>query len=417
MATTRSFQDMLNEYLPNDLLKEELIKRDWFLTNVDKDDSWKGGQIIVPFQGAMATSTKFGSLTDSTDVAEFDYVRGTISAYKEVWGTLKFQHTDLIQNDGKVKESTFLKILPNQIDQFIDYMKMLTSINLLSGPHFATATADGTAGGVLAVDRVDRLEIGQKSTLDDNNSTQVDVYCIAIDVNARTGTFSLTRGGAAADISAYTVAQGAKLYHDGILVGGVATNNFTSIKSSLLSLANGGTASLHGQTKLSFPYLQAINVSGSSITAANILEKLFDAFATIRILAKAGSADKCVMSYKHLASCMKALELQKGGFKVSASQTKVSQYNWTEIEVMGVKGSFTLVGIQEADDDVIMFLDMNAMTFRSNGFFRKRTAPDGKQYFEVRATSGYSYILDVCLFGDLEVTKPTACGIVHSISY
>lgn len=29
MSTTRTFQDMLNEYLPNKLLKEELLKRDY----------------------------------------------------------------------------------------------------------------------------------------------------------------------------------------------------------------------------------------------------------------------------------------------------------------------------------------------------------------------------------------------------
>ena len=37
MGTTRTFQDMLNEYLPNELLKEELIMRDYVLQNVQKD--------------------------------------------------------------------------------------------------------------------------------------------------------------------------------------------------------------------------------------------------------------------------------------------------------------------------------------------------------------------------------------------
>jgi len=50
MSTTRTFQDMLNEYLPNRLLKEELIKRDYILSTIDKDDSWKGGKLIVPFK-------------------------------------------------------------------------------------------------------------------------------------------------------------------------------------------------------------------------------------------------------------------------------------------------------------------------------------------------------------------------------
>lgn len=39
MATTRSFQDMLNEYLTYDLLREELVKRDYVLQKVEKDNS------------------------------------------------------------------------------------------------------------------------------------------------------------------------------------------------------------------------------------------------------------------------------------------------------------------------------------------------------------------------------------------
>ena len=34
MATTRTFQSVLNEYLPNELLAEEIIKRDYVLKTV-----------------------------------------------------------------------------------------------------------------------------------------------------------------------------------------------------------------------------------------------------------------------------------------------------------------------------------------------------------------------------------------------
>ncbi len=60
MATTRSFSAMLNEYLPNKLLKEELLKRDWLLTNIEKDDNWMGSKVIVPFKAAG--SSLVGSL-------------------------------------------------------------------------------------------------------------------------------------------------------------------------------------------------------------------------------------------------------------------------------------------------------------------------------------------------------------------
>jgi len=70
MATTRTFQDMLNQYLPNELLKEEFIKRDYIMTKVDKDDNWKGGALIVPFKSAGASSIAFGSLTAADDIAQ-----------------------------------------------------------------------------------------------------------------------------------------------------------------------------------------------------------------------------------------------------------------------------------------------------------------------------------------------------------
>ena len=92
MGTTRSFQDMLNEFLNYDLMKEELIKRDWLLSNMEIIDGWKGGTVPVPFEGAQASSLKYGGLTSDSDIAEYDYVRGQITAMPEVWGTLKFNH-------------------------------------------------------------------------------------------------------------------------------------------------------------------------------------------------------------------------------------------------------------------------------------------------------------------------------------
>ena len=68
--TTRTFQDMLNEYLTYDMLKEELLMRHWLLSNIDIDDGWKGGTLPVPFKGGQASSLKFGGLTAEGDIAE-----------------------------------------------------------------------------------------------------------------------------------------------------------------------------------------------------------------------------------------------------------------------------------------------------------------------------------------------------------
>lgn len=405
---------MLNEYLPNDLLKEELIKRDWLLSNVEKDDGWKGGRLIVPFKAAGASSLKFGSLTGQTDVAEDLYIRGHIDDYIEVWGSMIFNHRDLMEHDGKVNEKSFLKILPDAVDDFIDYTKMAVSINLLNGPHFATLTADGTNTGLLQVDRPDRFVLQQHFVLVSDLVPQLDLYVTAIDMNTKTITVSLTRFGGPADVSAYLVADHAKAYLDGILVANVPTNKFTSLKRALLSAANGGDALLYGVSKLSAPYLQAINIDGSAVSATNILDQIFDGYTRVRQLAK-GNANKIVLSYKHLGSVMKAIEAAKGAFKVTPTTEKASIYGWTEIEITSVKGTLTIVGIQEVDDDTIMYLDMSAFKFYSNGFFRKRTAPDGKQYFEIRNATGYAYLLDISLFGELVTHKPGSCGIMYNI--
>lgn len=415
MSTTRTFQDMLNEYLPNKLLKEELLKRDYILSNIEKDDKWKGGKLIVPFKAAGASSVKMGGLTGASDISEDKYVRGSIDDYKEMWGSMIFNHRDLMDHSGKIVEDSFLKILPDAVEDFMEYIKMVASIQMGTGPHFAKVTdATNAATGLMVVDHIDRFVLGQKCILDDDDSATLAVYVIAIDVNTDTVTLSLTRGGAAADVSAYSVAQNAKFYTDG-----AETTSFTSIRSVLLSAANGGSATVHGQSKLAYPFLQAVNVNGASITATNILDKLFDAYTEVRKKAK-GRADRFVMSYKHFGSVLKLIENKTNGaanWQITIEDKKASLYGWDEVVINSVKGKLTIVGIQEWDDDVIALMDMKSMVFRSNGFFQKRKSPEGVEYFEVRNTSGYQYIIDISLFGELEINKPGHCGIIYGISY
>ncbi len=416
MATNRDFQAMLNEFLPIELLKAEAMKRDYLLQKADHDDSWKGGPLVVPFEGQNASSVEFGQLAADSDISKYKYVRGSIATQPEVWGTMKFEHRDLMEHNGKIPESTFLKILPGQIEDFMVNMKMAVSVNMMNGSHFATGTVNGTVGGVLEVDRVDRFSIDQKVVIDDNNSAPVTAYVIAIDVNGGTllsgaVTFSATRGGAALDISAYTVAEAVKVFHPG-----AQTASFTSLKGQLLSLANLGTATIFGQTKLSYPYLQAVQISGASVSATNILQKIFDGYTRRQILGKGGLTPEVVMSLKHFGSALKVIESQKGGFNIVPNSRKVSQYGYDVIEIGSVSGqTLKLVGIQEMDDDAIMYLDWSTIKIYSNGMFKRRTAPDGKQYFEVRTTSGYSYILDHCFFGDVVCTAPWKNAIMHSI--
>jgi hypothetical protein len=318
-----------------------------------------------------------------------------------------------MEHDGSgINEKSFLKILPDAIDDFMDLMKMTVSVNLLNGAHFAKLTTNGTAGTGMEVDRPDLFVLGQKVIVDDDNSGTVTGYVKSIDMETRIVVLEDARGsGVIVDLSAYTTAQNAKCYHDG-----AQANSFTSIRSALLSAAHGGSSTLHGQSKLAYPFLQAINVDGSSITSTNILSKIFDAYVTIRQFGK-GNPNEVIVSYKHLGSILKALESSKGAFNVEPGSQKTSVYGWTEISIGGVKGALKVIGVQEAADDVLMFIDWRALKFHSNGFFKKRVSPDNKSFYEVRATTGYTYLVDMCLFGELVVSKPSYCGIVHSINY
>jgi hypothetical protein len=184
-----------------------------------------------------------------------------------------------------------------------------------------------------------------------------------------------------------------------------------------LSAANGGDTNVHGVPKTAWPFLQATNIAGSSITASNILDKIFDAYVSVQSKAK-GQANTVLMSYKHLGSILKLVEAAKGPFNVIPGSQKVSEYGYFEIMIGNMaKGMLKIVAVQEMLDSEIFFLDMKSMVFRSKGFFRKRKGPDGREFFEVRNTTGYQYIVDTCLFGELEVSKPGHNAVIYGISY
>lgn len=411
MSTTRSFSNMLNEYLPYNLLFDELKKRDWLMKNVDQDDSWLGGNLIIPFLGAVGSSVTFGSLAAANDIAQEITVRGQISAYNEVWSSMIFNETDLLQH-GKLSEQNFLKILPDALERHAAYLKGVISQNLLTGSFVSIATVDGTSGGLITVNEPDRYEIGQKVIVDDNNSSPATGYVRAIDMNTGVLTiYDARSGGSAVDLSGYTVAQAATIYQDG-----QQSNGFTSLRSQLLPLSAGGPATIFGVTKTDYPFTQAIAIDGSSVSAVNILQKIFEAYVSIR--RKGGGAPfSVVMSYKHYGSCLKVLETNKGAFNVKPMSASSTVYGWDEIEVGGFAGTLKLVAVQEMNDTEIYFLDMKTIKFFTNGGIRRRRNPDGREFYEIRNTTGYQYIVDHCLFGELVVSEPKKNGILYGITY
>ena len=82
---------------------------------------------------------------------------------------------------------------------------------------------------------------------------------------------------------------------------------------------------------------------------------------------------------------------------------------------LGNGNNLRVVGLQEWDDDVIAYIDWSHITMRSNGGFRKRKGPGGNEYYEVRETTGYYYLIDSFISMEMEYRKVSTCGIIHSI--
>lgn len=426
MSLTSNFNNLLNEYLGVDLLMYEVKRQDFVMSKATMDPKATGGSVIVPFEGQYASSMEFGALTADTDIADFKYVRGSLAPTVEATGTLQFHDKDLRQHTGaRINEDSFLKILPGQIQGFVDKYKCAISVNALNGPHFAKATVSGTAGGVLEVDRPERFTKDQKVVIDDDNSAPLTAYVINIDINGGTlgfgaVTFSATRGGAAVDISAYTTGQNAKVYHPG-----AQSSSYTSIKSQLLSLANGGSTNLFGVLKTDWVHLQATQHNGSTMSASNFLTKLFSFAARTQGLAR-GGAKEIVMNYNNLGIVLALMENgggtnpgvpYKGAFNVIPGSTKNSPFGWKTVTIGSPQGDeLTLTGVLDMDTDWIWINGgWDNVVFYTNGGIQRLQSPEGIQYFTKRGTTGLVYILDHVMQGDIAVLAPYKHGIVHSI--
>jgi hypothetical protein len=488
-ATSANFSAMLAQFAPNGLFKEEMVKRDYILSQIDKDDSWVastgdsssgtavgtgsgifGGPLTVRFKGAQASSQKMGGMTAQDQITQAKYVLGQILVQPETWGSLIFNHKDIMVH-GKISELNFLNVLEDNLEDFMDVMKYNISTALLEGPAYCKVVAlvdhlTNTTGVVL-VDRPDRLHIGQKVLINlpvaeafaGAGTQPIFAFIKEIDMNASSGgqpaglvilcsdiglttpidfTGVIQRQTADGTVLAGYALVGdlpaatTKLFMDGTLSGeagvgaGVATqivNQFSNLKDLLFpyNVAAGtslgaGSQYIYGVLKSAYPYTQAIYRTGSAITATNMVKQLFAGFTHTRRFGKGRPTD-IIMSYNNLAVVMAIVEASKGAFNVVANSYKTSQYGFTEVKIGSVTSqTLKFVGIQEMGDDWIAFIDWRALKFYSNGMFRKHKTPDGIEYFTTRSVAGYQYIVDIALFGDIVLERPSYCGVMGDIS-
>lgn len=419
---TASFASMLNEYLVySDILEQEYLDQNWLMKTSNKVRTWQGGTLIVPWQQSTASSVRMGAMTGEDDIDSASYIRGEIFGYKEMYASLVFNSRDLFLDHSTVSVQNFLKILPNQIEQLMRYMKSSTSIQILNGDYLDTVPSGftGANNGVLLVEHPERFVIGGKYSLEDDDSGPVDAYVRTIDKN--TGTvvvYDARAGGNPVNLTGYDATTKIRLE-------GGDTTSFSSLRDMLLPLAAGGSDSFTNQLKSASPFAQAVtyDAGGStpntgdwnnavSVTGNDILTLVFDA---LRKGHQLGAEPECfVMSYLNYSAALLAVEKNSGGFK--NVKPSVDYAGYSSITVGGMHGSVELVGVREMADDVIYGLKKSHMDVHcGEKMFQVLSSPDGLKYYTIRQPDGYRYITDIVFNGDFLYSNPWSAVAIWNI--
>lgn len=415
-----AFSAMINEHLPYDLLKNELFGDDLLLKKIEIKEGWLDGATLpVPFKEASASSVVYGELENENDIAQSVLEKGSLSAHKTITSSLRFAHRDLQDHKGGVSKKSFLKLLPNELEDHLKLLRGLMVNNFLNGVKLAVikGTIDDAANGILPVNNPQKLKLNMKLDfyVNEADATATTVYVKEIDIAARKVLFVTTRGGTT-PVDFTAVGQVAAV-DSFVTLPKAKGKGFVSIKDMLLPAAQGGAAQIAGKTKTSFSYLQAYAKSGSNITVTSILGPLFDMQTEICTYTPA-EPKEIWMSYKNLGTALKEIEKSKGAYNIVPNSRNTSVYGYDTVEIGSVAGgTIKLVGIKIMDDDFIAYMDNGVLDFHTDSFIRRIKSPDGNEYYTTRTVNGYFHIIDHECHGDLILSKPNGCGVLHSISY
>lgn len=416
MAMNTQFNDMLNEVLAYDLLEEEYKKQCWLLENANWKKDFDGSKIIIPFTTASPSSVRMGGLVGKTKINQGKFARGSLDQIHEAYGALLFWEKEL-KLHGKISKANFMRLLPDQLEELMRFMKQCVSISVLNAGELLQATGAGDAQGVVKVSNTERVQLNQALTIVGNSATVLG-YVDEIDKNTDELKFRTTLdGNTALNLSAAgaEVVAGSKIY----LENGDA-ENFTSLLDQLLPAGvNGASATIFGFTKKASPFTQAVAIDGSGATGATLLATIFDALVRGR---QKGATPKVFLgSYKHLGAILKATENIAGAFRHQGERIDYAGYSVVEIgDVTGNKVKF--VAIREHTDTAIQGIDPKYLDFHTApaSMFEVIESPDGLKYYTERddadgSNKGYSYITDIRFAGEFVYTKPHTAVVIYDL--
>lgn len=394
MALTSNFDTLLKEYAPHALIERETEKLSWLLKKLKKDRSWApGSNYQIPAELTPGGAMRWGSYAAADDIQQAQVAKPYISAAKALVGSMIFDQADLERH--KSLEKSFLSILPKKLNKFTERMAEQINVALLGdGSIGSTIAPDATAGGVVTVSKGTAafLENRMKIEVDDGNSDPVVGYVRGLDANA--GTFTLydaATSGSVVDLSAYDIAQSAKIY----LVGGsVSTARPTSMVDLIFSAANGGADTLYSAqiTKADSPIYQPYfsDISSAS-TGSDFLSALYDSYFEMEEIGRGGHNKEVVVPFHAFKACVKALDVNR---HFSAKDEEVS-YGSRAIKLMGPEGDMTIRGARGVPAAKALLIDWDAVSVACYGeLIQPGKKVGGSESFEIRNSTGYQMIVD-----------------------
>jgi hypothetical protein len=405
MSMTSTHSALLKRYLKEEIIENEMKEKSYIWKNVTKENDWYGGVLEIPVQGNGLNTIQMGSLAALTDIAEYQGAIGTVAAHKEMTMSAIFREGDLSREVNK--EATYIDKISGMIESLSKKSAEQIGANFVRGAGIlSVASANGAVGGTITVPNPEYFEPGMKVSVIDNDTAKVDGYVRLVDINTGVLTiYNARTGGAVVDLSAYTVAQAAR-----VVVVGSGTEAFLDLKTACLSLANGGADTLYGLSKASYIPLQSFQTSGAAFAASTVLDDLLGAFYKCRKLGR-GDQTEIWVSYGIFKNIAKKLE-QARHYQV---EVKSAGYGFSSVSLVGNEGAVKIVALREMPDDVAYLVDMSGIKWKGMALKKKLYGENNQEYFVDRQTTGVSFVTDMCLRGDF-VVQPQKLGCIFGIA-
>ena len=411
MSLKADLNGLLREYAPEKVAVAELNRLNYYFNNIKKNKKWvTGSNYRIDFEAGEHSTFMLGGLPDETKIKGASYIKADIANPATLVGSMLIHEKDLERH--KSLEDSFLDFWPEKLKQFTKRMEEKVSILLLGDGSICTATANGTIAGVMTLDRPHLLTIGERVTIDDDNSSPVTCYVKSININTKEVVFATDETLATvADLSGYATANKAKVY---VETATGASDKFNNLNEFLFAAANGGSDTIHGLTKTASPILQPLSTSGSTFnTGKKLLEGLYGFYFEYEKLGRS-EANEILVDYNAFQFMSLALQSSKW---FAAKETSAG-IGYKGLVLSGPNGDMKIKALRDLAQGTAAIIDWSAIELAGQNMFKTKHQQNGDLFYTVRKSGsggGYVHIVDVVLDAQHICKAPSKLAGVYGI--